>query len=88
MPYYKCVRATNVHKKKQKSLTSMNDNERWRILTMVKGACKNQNGMAQTEAVRFAEKKDGEWLSMQAAMTTVTKIHRTYSLRLLLLPFV
>lgn len=34
--------------------------------------------------VRFAEKKDGEWLSMLAAITTVTKIHRTYSSRLLL----
>lgn len=38
---------------------SVNDDERWGILTMVKGACKNQNGMAQREAVRIAEKKDG-----------------------------
>lgn len=45
--------------KPQKIPTSIDENGRWRILTIMKGACKNQNGMAQTEAVRFAKKKDG-----------------------------
>lgn len=62
----------------KETLTSMNDNERWRILTMGKGACKNQNAMPQREAVRFAEKRDEKWLNMQAAMATFTKIHRMF----------
>lgn len=58
------------------TLTSTTDKERWRILTMKKGACKSQNeAMPHREAVMFAKEKDETWLKRQAAMTTVTKIH-------------